>query len=346
MKPTQKELTNWAIAQIQEKYKEDVALLIGISGHSLENDCHGECFDYFVPANEKGNKLAQTFIIDGVGHDLYPRSWKRIESMAEFNDDFTNGLADAKILYSRNEDDKMRFIDYQERLMANLKNKDFMFMKALEKLDMSMEIYRTLIFEESFYKVKMGAGFIARYLSIGVACINGTFFRQRLDLETVELSQMAEVPNNFITYFEEIVKSKSVEELKHLCYEIISTFRKFIAARKPAKAETKRTLNYNDLVAWYEEMSLTWRRIYYYSDTDDYERAFPDVLNLQHELNIIKEEFGLEEMDLLGSFDTEHLSGLKQSAQEFEAYIVSEIESHGVAINKYDTLEQFLAKNS
>ena len=346
MKPTQRELTDWAIAQIQEKYKDDIALLIGISGHSLEKDYHGECFDYFVPANENGNKLAQTFIIDGVGHDLYPRSWKRIENMAEFNDDFTNGLADAKILYSRNEDDKKRFIEFQEKLMVNLKDKDFMFKKALGKLDTAMEIYRTMIFEDSLYKVKMGAGFIARYLSIAVACINGTYFKQRLDLETVELSQMEEIPNNFITYFEEIVKAKSVEELKKLCYEIISTSRKFIAARNPLKAEELKMPIYKDLVAWYEEMSLTWRRIYYHSDTRNYQRAFPDALNLQHELNIIKEEFGLMEMDLLGSFDTTNLSGLKQRAQELERYIVSEIESHGVAINKYDTLEQFLAKNS
>lgn len=346
MKPTQKELTDWAITQIQEKYKDDIALLIGISGHSLENDCHGECFDYFVPANENGNKLAQTFIIDGVGHDLYPRSWKRIENMAEFNDDFTNGLADAKILYSRNEEDKKRFVEFQERLMTNLKDKDFMFKKALGKLDTAMEIYRTMIFEDSLYKVKMGAGFIARYLSIAVACINGTYFKQRLDLETVELSQMKEIPDNFINYSEEIVKTNSVEELKKLCYEIISTARKFMVVRKPSKDEELKMPIYKDLAAWYEEVSLTWRRIYYHCDTRDYQRAFPDTLNLQHELNIIKEEFGLREMDLLGSFDAMNLSGLKQRAQELERYIISEIERHGVVINKYDTLEQFLAKNS
>jgi|GEM_PF-5573611 len=115
MKPTQKELTDWAINQIQKKYKDDVALLIAISGHSLETDCHGECFDYFIPANENGNKLAQTFIIDGVGHDLYPRSWKRIENMAEFNDDFTFGLGQGKILYSRSEEDKNQFIALQKK---------------------------------------------------------------------------------------------------------------------------------------------------------------------------------------------------------------------------------------
>lgn len=159
MKPTQKELTDWAIKQIQDKYTNDVALLIGVSGHSLENDCHGECFDYFIPASEKGNKLSQTFIIDGVGHDLYPRSWKRIENMAEFNDDFTNGLADAIILYARNEEDKKRFEEYQKKLMVNLGDRNFMFKKALVKLDTAMEIYRTMIFEDSFYKVKMGSGY-------------------------------------------------------------------------------------------------------------------------------------------------------------------------------------------
>ena len=346
MKPTQKELKNWAIHQIQTKYKDDVALLIAISGHSLENDCHGECFDYFIPANENGNKLAQTFIIDGVGHDLYPRSWKRIENMANFNDDFTFGLAEGKILYYRSEEDRNHFAAMQEKLKANLQDKDFMSKKALEKLDTAMEIYRTMMFEDMLYKVRMAAGFIARYLSVAVACINGTYFRQRLDLETVELARMKEIPDNFIMYFEEIVKAKSIERLKSLSHELISTTRKFISSHKPTKIEKAKIPGYEELADWYEEGSLAWRRIYYHCDTQNYERAFPDSINLQHELNIIKEEFGLREMDLLGSFDSENLSAFKQRAQELEQYIVSEIESHGVILNKYDTLEQFLEKNS
>jgi len=51
--------------------------IIGIKGHSTDGDNHGECFDYFVPATKRGEELAETFIIDGVGHDLYPRSWER-----------------------------------------------------------------------------------------------------------------------------------------------------------------------------------------------------------------------------------------------------------------------------
>jgi hypothetical protein len=346
MKPTQKELTQWAIEQIQKKYKDDIALLIAISGHALEDDCHGECFDYFVPANENGNRLGQTFIIDGVGHDLYPRSWQRIENMANFDDDFTYGLADAIILYYRSGEDLKRFRAMQDKLRANLADKGFMLKKALQKLDAAMDIYRTMMFEDRLYQVRMAAGFIARYLSIAVAGINGTYFRKRLDLETVELARMKEVPENFIQFFEAIVKARSVDELRRYSHEIISTTRKFIAARKQPNAPNTRMPDYEDLADWYEEGSLTWRRIYHHCDTHNYERVFPDAITLQYELNIIEEEFGLKEMDLLGCFDTEDLSAFRQRAGELERYVVSEIESQGFKLNKYDTLEQFLAENS
>ncbi len=346
MKPTQKELTNWAITQIQEKYKDDIALLIAVSGHSLEDDCHGECFDYFIPKTEKGNKLAKTFIIDGVGHDLYPRSWERMENMANFIDDFTYGLGDGKILYYGTEEDKKHFLELQEQLKANLQNKEFMLKKALEKTDIAMDIYRTMMFEEKLYKVRMAAGFIARYLAIAVACMNGTYFKQRLDLETVELKQMKELPKNFVNVYEDIVESKSIQELQRLSHEIISATRVFIAARKPQNLENTKTSNCGDLANWYEEGSLTWRRIYYHCDTQNYKRVFPDAINLQHELNIIKEEFALREMDLLGSFDYEKLDDFKRIAKELEEYVVSEIKNRGGIINEYDTLEQFLEKNS
>lgn len=345
MKPTQKELTDWAIAQIQNKYKDDIALLIAISGHSLDNDCHGLCFDYFVPANENGNRLAKTFIIDGVGHDLYPRSWERIENMAKFDDDFTFGLGEAQILYSRNEEDLMRFTAMQAKQRANMQDKNFMFQKALEKLNTGMELYRTMMFEDVPYKVKMAAGYIAHYLAIAVACINGTYFKTPLDLKTIELAQMNEIPENMIAYYEAIVKTKSVEEMKQLCHVIISTTRRFIAAHKPPKNKPVKMPVFEDLASWYQECSLFWRRIYYHCDTRNAGRVFPDALSLQREFGILKDEFGLHEMDLLGSFDVNDLGAFKLHARELELYIMREIASHGVVLNKYDNLEDFLAKN-
>lgn len=52
-------LTKWVINKIENEYKDDIALLVGIKGHSTNGDGHGECFDFFVPATERGNELAE-----------------------------------------------------------------------------------------------------------------------------------------------------------------------------------------------------------------------------------------------------------------------------------------------
>lgn len=346
MKPMQKELTDWAIDRIKKYFINDIALLIAIEGHSMEDDCHGLCFDYFVPVNENGNKLAQTFIIDGVGHDLYPRSWTRIEAMADFNDDFTFGLGEAIILYARSEEDRNRFYQMQLRQKANMENPHFMYQKALEKLDIAMELYRNLMFEDTIYKVRLASGFIAYYLSVAVANINGVYFKQRLDLETVELKQMTSVPENFIFYYEAIIKSSSAEEMKKLAHLLIRTTRDFLNQHKPVFDPRHHEIIYEDLAAWYEEGSLTWRRIYAHCDSANYQRAYADGIRLQFELNSIRDEFGLKEMDLLGSFDHQNLTLFKAQAKALENYIISEIETNGIHIHSYETLDEFLAKNS
>ena len=70
-------LTKWVIEKIEKEYCDDIALLIGIKGHSTNGDNHGECFDYFIPCTPKGERLSRAFIVEGVGHDLYARDWER-----------------------------------------------------------------------------------------------------------------------------------------------------------------------------------------------------------------------------------------------------------------------------
>jgi hypothetical protein len=345
MKPTQQELTDWAIAQIRSKYKDDVALLIAVPGISMDDDCHGECFDYFVPANERGNRLARTFIIDGVGHDLYPRSWKRIEAMAQFWDDFTYGLGEGEILYARSEEDSQRFAAMQAKQRTNMQDREYMFKTALGKLDTAMDMYRTMVFEDALYKVRMASGYIAAYLSVAVACINGTYSKKWLELGTSELAQMKDVPDGFTACYRLVVKAKSADELRSLSHTMISTTRRFLEAHKPPRAEGVKTPVYEDLASWYQELSLTWRRIYRHCGTRNADRAFADSVALQRELNVVGEQFALREMDLLGTFDAEDFSALKLRAQELEQYIVSVIAANGVTLNSYDTLEEFLAKN-
>lgn len=216
METTNNKLLNWAIGKIEKEYKDDVCLLIGNDHLQHEPDADGVYLDYFIPANEKAYNLGKTFIIDGIGYDLYPRSWERIESMANLDDYNPTLLGYAQILYYRNEEDKNHFLAMQDKLKENLKTPTFMFKKALEKLSVAMEIYQTMMFEDAPYKVRMAAGFIADYLSVAVACINQTYFKYSQINQMTELSAMTDIPENFTQYYQAIIHADSVDELKKL----------------------------------------------------------------------------------------------------------------------------------
>jgi hypothetical protein len=346
VKKVNEKLLNWTVDKIEKEYKEDVCLLIGNGQFKLTQDADGPSVDYFVPANEKAYQIAKTFIIDGIGYDLYPRSWERVESMANLDDYNPTCLGHAEILYYRSEEDKNRFLAMQAKLQENLKKPEFMFKKALEKLDVAMEIYQTMMFEDRMGKVRMAAGFIADYLSVAVAFVNQTYFKYSQINQMAELSAMQEIPKNFIQYYTAIIHADSVNELKNLCYVMILSTRKFMSNRKPKDENVVYNEEFQNLADWYQELCYTWRRVYFYCHRRDAEKAFVWTCMLQRELDIVKEEFGLKEMDLCGKYSAENLMELRQCAEELEKYIVEEIHNHGVELNEYNSVEDFLAKNS
>jgi len=340
---TTNRLTEWVINKIKTEYADDIALLVAVDGYSVNGDGHGEPFDYFVPATERGNDLAQTFIIGGVGNDLYPRSWERTERTASLDDRATQCLGNARILYSRSKEDEERFLAIRQKLFTNLSDPVFIYQKALENLDVAMDLYRTMMFEDRLYKARALAGFIHYYLTISVACLNKTYIDEwRSGLIPVIL-KWKDLPERFVEYYQAILGASTTGELRSLSHLLIASARQFIARYKPAGASDKKNPDYTWLADWYQELRTTLNRIYHYCAIKNADAAFSDACNLQNELAIVCEEFSLAEMDLLGPFDALNLEPFGRRAAELEKAIVSVIESHGVKIKRYDTLDDFLA---
>lgn len=346
MKTINEKLLNWVISKIEKDYKDDVCLLIGNSLLKLYEDMDDAAFDFFIPADEKGYNLSKTFIIDGKGYDLYPRSWECIERMANLEDYNPTLLGNARILYYRNEEDKNRFLVMQKKLNENLQNTKFMYQKALEKINVAMEIYKTMMFEESTAKVRMAAGYIADYLSVAVAFINKTYFKYSQSNQIYELSAMKELPHNFIESYKAIIHAESIDELKKLSHIMVASTRKFVNSRKYESEESVCKTDFHNLADWYQELCYTWRRIYYWCDKGNAEKVFVWGCYLQHELEIVKEEFGLKEMDLFSQYNAENLYSLRKRAEELENCIVSEIKKNGVKLDEYSSIDDFIAKNS
>lgn len=350
-------LTNWVINKIETEYKDDISLLIAVKGHCIDNDGHGEVFDYFIPETERGNELAQTFIIDGVGHDLYPRSWERMEKSAEL-EEMAIILANAEILYARSEKDADRFIALQQKLETNLQDPVFVYRKALGCLDSAMDLYRTLLFEEKSYRARSQARCIHRYLSQAVAYMNHTFTDSAIFSELQAYASSPEnsiyhcpdlrfVPELFFEYARQLLSAKNPAEIKTILYHLICTTKKFVFGKRPAISGKNHAvgINYQALAGWYQEMSLTWRRIHFFCQNNMVEEAYTDACYLQDELIVIAEEFQIEELNLLDSFHAGSLEGLDLRSQKLEQIIREFLVENGVEINEYSSIDEFLDAN-
>ena len=105
-------------------------------------------------------------------------------------------------------------------------------------------------------------------------------------------------------------------------------------------------MDYQSFADWYQELSLTWRRIRHYCENDMKDLAFCDALYLQEELLYVAQEYCMEEMDLLDAFDWNDLSGLKERADALENRILEILAGHSITINSYESVEEFLKVRS
>jgi len=272
-------------------------------------------------------------------------SWERIERMAALDEDNASCVGDATILYYLTEADKKRFEEIQERLKYHLADARFMLNKALEKLDIAMGLYQTMLFEDALYKLRKAAGFIVLYLSHAAAYSNQTYFHTSHQSHIDDLRAMKSIPKDFIQLYEGVAAAPSGGELKKLCYDMIYNTRQFLNAKKGTIRKTTVKPDYSALADWYQELSYAWREIYHWCDINEPVKAFIRSSFMQSELDVVAEEFGLNEMDLLGAFNANDLKAYRRRAEALEKQIVDAIESHGAVVEQYNTIEEFLAKN-
>ena len=300
-------------------------------------------FDFFVPATERGNQMAQTFVIEDMGYDLYPISWERLSGIASlYEPRMLFAFEKGEVLYARSEEERQRFYDWKEQMHENLKNRELTFQKGLEFLNTAMEIYQTMLFEDSLCKERKAAGGISCYLMNAIAMGNGTYLKNGYQDLIREMERMEQLPEQFREDYEKIFQAKEKEELLHICYCMIKSTRDFFLERKPEEEREEYGINYTDLADWYQEARYTFRRIQYYAKVRDVENSYLLGCYLQIEFDAIQEDFNLQPLDLLGVFDAQNLGKFAQRAQQLEDYITSVLKENHAELKIYDNLETFL----
>jgi len=342
MNNTGKQLADWAVKRIESEYSNDVCLLLEHKTLQLEKDMNSVVFGFYIPATNRANGLNETFIIDGIGHDLFPMSWENIESMADLKHYNTTCLGDAEILWARSDADKQRFISLQERLQANLKNPQYMNERAKKWLNTVNEIFQDTLFEERLYKVRENAGYICDLLSIAVAFANHRYFKHGQTNQLQEISSMNNIPKDFVKLYRDIVTAPCPNTQKQLCHELIVNTKEFFnVLEKPTDISS----DFSELANWYQELCYTWRRVYHWCDANDPINAYIWCCMLQNEVDEWGTKFGINDIDIMSAYNANNLDGFRKQAEKVEQGFRTVIEKNGVKLAEYKTVDEFLKAN-
>jgi len=338
------QLADWAVRKIESEYSNDVCLLLEHNALKLERDIVDKTFSFYIPATNKANGLARTFIIDGIGYDLFPMSWETIESMADVKHYNLTCLGRAKILWARNEGDRQRFLSLQARLQANLQNPQYMLERAKKWIGTVAEIFQDMLFEERLSKVRENAGYICDLLAITVAHANGRYFPHGQTSQLSEISGMKDMPVNFANLYSNIIVESCPDTQKRLCNELIKSTKAFFEnLEKPVTAAS--LPDFTELANWYQELCYTWRRVYYWCDQNDPINAYIWCCMLQDEADKWGSNFGITDTDILSSYEANDLTSFRARAEKVEQNFRQAIEKNGVKLNEYKTIEEFLNAN-
>ena len=206
-----------------------------------------------------------------------------------------------------------------------------------------MRLYAAMEFEERLCRVRAQAGYAVTSLADAAAYLNGTWRKDWHHGPLTELLTWNAQPEGFAELYRRMLCAKEASELRSLTHLLIASTRRFIASRRPQDEPDGHTPDYRSLAGWYEELCTWWRRLFFFCASGDADSAFREACQLQEELDIVGEEFGLGELDLLGCFDSADLAPLSARAEALEEQLLALLRTHGAAPCAYDTLDDFLA---
>lgn len=344
---TNSRLVGWIVHKVKTEYPNDIALVLlygsyinGSANSRSDVDC------YFIPKTERGYALARTFILDGVGYDIFPMTWERVAGIADLQETLSPLVGDVRIVYCNSAEDAQRFHTLQERLKHNLEDDAFVQKAASDRCQAAGKLCAMLARETDLCQIRKTAGRMIMMLADAVAVYHHEYYhfglkKQFEDLQNCFSADIAEGYRKVIEagQSEEIAKH-AMKLYRDVCCHL------HVPCLLPESVETEKTaagsVDASYLAGLYEEICSTFNKIYVCCEAGNHILAFLSAVCLQRDLDEAREA-GCPDYDLLRDFSYEALWKLSAAAQKIEADLVRLITESGGHIRKYDSMEQFEA---
>ncbi|TYC01604.1 MAG: hypothetical protein FXF54_01495 [Kosmotoga sp.] len=337
------------VEHIKREHPEDIAIVAYYGSYASGTQNPNSDFDlFFIPTTERGKKLSDCIILDGIGIDFFSISWERAERIANFDEYIVSVIADCKLLYVRSEKDKERIESLRERIKSYQKPE-----KRKDMLDKAYKefsnVYRPL------YNLRKSDDLSDQRIE--------SFRALTTILQTVVLINQTYLKSGWGKNFNQIFSLQlQPDGLKELAHQVIYSKSKseMLSALEILTNRTANLLNierdklrphssFKDVFEnFYEELRSTFLKIETACDNNQAEIAFCATLTLQNEVRQCLRTVGdtsiearFSELEPVRKYDPSNLELLKKATTRYEKELLELLERNGVPITSLDNLEEF-----
>ena len=317
----------------------------GTANSKSDLDC------YFIPKTENGYHMAVDFIIEGVGYDVFPISWERVEKIADLLEPLTPLVGDVKIIYSNSASDTERFRLVQDRLKSNLANDEYVRAIATRRCEEAGKLCTMLKRGHSASEIRKTAGNMIMMLADAVAVYHHEYYHFGLKKQFEDLQDhIPNVPQSVVNGYKNVVEAADIDDVIQYAMILFDDVCEYLGVTftlqevsEPEKVVAD-AVDGPGLAALYEEICSTFNKIYVCCETGNYILAFLSAVCLQRDLDDAKEA-GCPAYELLGNFNYKELTRFAEATHKIERDFVQLITDNGGNIKKYGSFEEFEAAN-
>ncbi|MGI5959042.1 MAG: hypothetical protein ACOX60_06475 [Massiliimalia sp.] len=316
--------------------------IIALGGSFLDGDFYEKSdLDLKIIVNDsKECSFSSCFLLGEVGFDLYAQTWDVWEEMAQFGTPYANSLAACRILYSRTLQCRERFEKLSRRFQEQLKMGFSIELgkKAKQEMEQAFAAFGKLCCEQELGKGRVLAAQVFSHCANALCYLNATFWKRGTKRRREELSQMEQLPQDFLFWVDEMPQSKDILLLRQSAEQMIQGVNRLL--QKRMEEVSPHIVSPQRLKGTYEECWSNYvNKIRTAVSQKDAFFAYLAGCDCQMYLDEMKEWAGIPPMDLMKDFCPDHLEWLEQSLEQVLNIYEEQYRQNGLAPEQYDTVE-------
>ena len=319
--------------------------LIGIGGSFCHGDIH-ERSDLdlcIVINNNDGWKIADCFILDEVGFDIYCTPWHRLEAMAEYTNPHVTKHLHLDIVYHADAESLARYMTLRETVQKKL-NAPFSVEDA-KNVTMhftdAMHAYVSVMLGDSAAGCKYASAKMLLAVEYLIYHANKAYIHYGVRRVPEELRSMDRLPQDFWSDYQQLIAANSQDGIQSCSTRLMKTVQAFVADLNKS-VTAKKEITQDAVRGTYEEIVSNWRsKMVLAAQTDDAYLALMTMASCQGFYDEFSTEYDIERVRLFEEF---HIDDLSRSAERFDAaaeYYRDLYAQLGEPIRSYAGIEEF-----